>query len=230
MGPKLPSTIAIDGPAASGKNTVGMLLAHQLGCPFIDSGAMYRAVTLRAIADGIDPEDVQALPELARGLTFTFVPPSSSAPSGRIVVNGEDVTEALHTPAVDAKVSLVSRIPAVREILVAEQRRLAACGPVVMVGRDIGTVVLPDADLKVYLDASPGERARRREHELHEHGQAVDFQQVLSEIERRDRLDRERTVSPLRAAADALIVSTDGLTPEQVAAAILGRFAEHAAL
>ena len=223
MGTAQGRTIAIDGPGASGKNTVGLLLAERLNCRFVDSGAMYRAVTLRAMEQGIASDDETALSELARRLSFTFLPPSPEAPDGRILVDGEDVTEAIHTPAVDALVSQVALIPAVREILVRQQQALAEEGPVVMVGRDIGTVVLPDADLKVYLDASAQERAVRRYRQLAGEGEDIALATVLAGLERRDRIDREREASPLRPADDAVVVLTDGLTPERVVDGILER-------
>lgn len=219
-----PKTIAIDGPGASGKNTVGMLLAQQLGYPFIDSGAMYRAVTLKAMAEDVDPDDQDALPHLARSLTFRFLPPTEGDPAGRLLVDGADVTDQIHAPAVDARVSRVARIPAVREVLVMQQRTLAEIGPVIMVGRDIGTVVLPDADLKVYLDASASERAHRRFRELRDRGEDVSFEQVLGDLMQRDLIDQERAASPLRPAEDAVMLNTDGLTPQDVAEAVTALF------
>lgn len=226
MGGQLPTTIAIDGPAASGKNTVGILLARRLGYPFVDSGAMYRAVTLRALAEGVGMEDHEALAALARRLRFHFTSSSERFPAGRIFVDGQDVTDALRDPMVDAHVSLVARIPEVREILVRQQRKLAEDGPIIMAGRDIGTVVLPDADLKVYLDASSAERAYRRYRELRSRGETVEFAQVLADLEQRDRLDREREASPLRPAPDALVMTTDSLTPDEVVAQIMHTIAD----
>lgn len=203
---------------------MGLLLAQRLGYPFVDSGAMYRAVTLQVIAAEMDLDNEAAVTALARRLNFQFVRPSEQHPAGRIMVDGQDVTDAIHTPAVDARVSLVARIAGVREVLVRQQRALAEQVPVVMVGRDIGTVVLPQADLKVYLDASREERATRRYRELHSRGEPIEFPQVLADLERRDRIDRERAVSPLRPAEDAVVIDTDTLTVERVVEAILDHF------
>lgn len=158
-----PSTITIDGPVASGKSTIGYLLARHLGYLYLDTGAMYRAVTWVALARGVPVEDEAAVTALAHALRIDVIPPT--ADDGRqytVLADGADVTWEIRRPEVDGSVSAVSAYPGVREAMVAQQRRIAAGGRVVMVGRDIGSVVLPDADLKLYLDASPQERARRR--------------------------------------------------------------------
>ncbi|MDY6917350.1 MAG: (d)CMP kinase [Chloroflexota bacterium] len=210
-----PSTIAIDGPVAGGKSTVGRLLAQRLGYRFVDTGMMYRGVTWKALQCGVDLEDRGELGRLARNATIEF------APVDRVLVDGRDVTAALSEPDVEEGVSLVSRVACVREALVERQRELARDGQVVMAGRDIGTVVLPHADVKVYLDASLEERARRRHLELVERGEMVDYQAVLSGLRRRDEIDSGREVSPLRAAQDATLVDTDGLAVEQVLSRIM---------
>lgn len=212
----------MDGSAASGKSTIGRRLAENLGYLFLDTGVMYRAIALAALERGIDPHDAHALGELAQSVEIDV---KLSAPghdgTTTVSVNGVDVTERLRLPQVEESVSLVSRVPAVREALVRRQREIATQGPIVMAGRDIGTVVLPDADLKVYLDASPEERARRRYAEFAAMGRAVTMQMVLEDIRRRDRIDSERAVSPLRPAEDAVIIDTDGLTQDEVLERVL---------
>lgn len=212
--------IAMDGPGASGKNTVGLLVARRLGYRFIDTGAMYRALTWAALDRGLDFDDTDALANLARGTRLEVLPGTREAPEDRMLVDGRDVTGLLHLPEVDAKVSLLSRVPEVREVLVGVQRSLARRGGVVLAGRDIGTVVLPDADLKIYLDATPEERARRRFEEMRAEGIDIRYDQVLQELRRRDGLDQGRAVAPLRPAADACILLTDGRSPEELADAI----------
>lgn len=224
-----PRVIAIDGPSAAGKSTVGALLAQRLGYPFLDTGAMYRAVTWVALHHGVDLGDEMALAELARSLRMAVTPPppGSREPS-TIFVDGEDVTANLRRPEVEAAVSLVSRIPEVRRAMVKLQRKLAGKQAVVMAGRDIGTVVLPTADLKVYLDASLQERARRRHQELEALGMELTEEEVLRDLQRRDTIDSRRSTSPLRPANDAIIIATDGLTLEGVVERVL-KLAERAA-
>jgi len=188
---------------------------------------MYRALTWLALERGLDPEDEEAIARLAAETTMEVSqpPPGSGEPRGseccRVRVDGEDATPHLRTPEVEASVSLVSRVPAVRRKLVRIQRRLAQRGSTVMAGRDIGTAVLPDADLKVYLDASREERARRRRQQLALRGQAPSFESVLADLDRRDAIDSSRQVSPLRPAADAVIIKTDGLSLEEVVEKVL---------
>ncbi len=211
-----PRTIAIDGPAGAGKSTIGALVAERLGYLFLDTGAMYRAVALAAMRKGIDPDDGARLADLARDVRITVGPPTVR--DGRtytVLLDGDDVTWAIRSAEVDGCVSQVARIPAVRDRMVEQQRALASRGRVVMVGRDIGTVVLPEADRKIFLTASAAERAKRREEELAERGQRRPRQELLHEILRRDQLDSERTVAPLKAAADAVVVQTDGLAVGQ---------------
>jgi cytidylate kinase len=178
---------------------------------------MYRALTWAALKRRLDPEDEGAMARLAVETVMDVTPPTwERGERGRVRVDGEDATPHLSTPAVEASVSLVSRVPEVRRQMVSLQQRLARGRPTVMAGRDIGTVVLPDADLKVYLDASREERARRRCRQLTEKGSAASFESVLEDLDRRDRLDSSRSLSPLRPAADAIIISTDGLSLEEV--------------
>ena len=212
-------SIAIDGPVASGKTAVGQRLAGRLGWRFIDTGSMYRAITLAAIERGVPLDDGDALAELADRLEMMLVPDASG---GRLLVGGRDVTDALKGPEVERGVSLVSSVSGVREALVRQQRSMANGGRIVMVGRDIGTVVLPDAALKVYLTASAEVRAERRYREMsHPSLKATGYRQVLEDLLRRDALDTTRADSPLRAAEDAVEVDTDGLDLEEVTEAIL---------
>jgi len=212
--PRFPSSVAVDGSAASGKSTIGRRLAERLSYAFLDTGVMYRAVTLAAIERNVGIEDADALAELAQSLQIEVSLDGGAAT--RINVDGEDVTSRLRTQPVEDAVSIVSRVQAVREALVARQREIAAQQPIVMAGRDIGTVVLPDADLKIYLDASIEERARRRYADFLDSGHEVSQDIVLEDIRRRDQIDSEREVSPLRPASDAAIIETDGLDLEQV--------------
>ncbi len=214
---KLPRTVAIDGPSASGKSSVGYLVAERLGYPFLDTGAMYRALTWLALQRGVHLEDEESLGRLAAQVDMKLGPPAAASRERcTIWVDGEDLTAVLRRPEVEATVSLVSRVPQVRRALVALQRRLAGRGRVVMAGRDIGTVVLPSADLKVYLEASLEERARRRQEELAIFGRSSSQSDIREEILRRDAIDSGREASPLRAAEDAIVINTEGLDREQV--------------
>lgn len=206
-----PRTIAIDGPAGAGKSTIGALVAERLGYRFLDTGAMYRAIALAALERGIDPDDGTALSALARELRIKIGPPTVR--DGRaytVLLDGRDVTWDIRDGRIDRVVSQVARVPGVRDAMLEQQRALAARGRVVMVGRDIGTVVLPHAERKIFLTASAAERARRREEELQSRGEQRPRQELLHEILRRDQLDSERAVAPLRAAEDAIVVETDG--------------------
>ena len=209
-----PRCIAIDGPVASGKSAVGRLVARELGYRFIDTGLMYRAVTWLAIERKVDPADETALARLAEGMRITI-------DGERVVVDGADVTDGLRSTGVGEAVSLVSRVPGVRDAMVARQREMAREGGAVMAGRDIGTVVLPDAPLKVYLDASPEERVRRRHAELVALGRRETVDQVREELALRDAIDSGREVSPLRPAEDAIIIHTDHLSVDEVVEQIL---------
>ena len=211
------SIIAIDGPAGSGKSTLGENLAKELGFLYFDTGVMYRAVTLAALQKGVLIESEEAVTELTEQLQIDVQPASTS--DGRaydVLVDGQDVTWEIRHPEVEANVSVVSAYPGVRRSLAKAQRRIGLRGQVVMVGRDIGTVVLPEADLKIYLDASVEERARRRHKELLARGQAAELQAVLESMQERDRIDSTRAMSPLRAAEDAIILDSDHLDVDQV--------------
>jgi cytidylate kinase len=217
--PPPPSIIAIDGPAASGKSTLGRRLAEHLGYLFFDTGVMYRAVTWLALQRDLDLQDEAALTGLAESAQIEVTPPSKA--DGRtcdVFVDGREITWELRLPEVEANVSVVSAYAGVRRALSAQQRRIGQRGSVVMVGRDIGTVVLPEADLKVYLDASAEERARRRFDEIRARGGQADYQKILAQVLERDRIDSTRAVAPLRPAADAVILDSDRLDADQVLA------------
>jgi len=227
-----PAIVAIDGPAASGKSTIGYQLAQTLGFLFFDTGVMYRAVTWVALDRRIDMADGDALGRLAQAIRLDIRPPGQTDQDGRqctVLADGEDITWKIRLGEVDRNVSLVSAVGEVRRALSLQQRRIglhygsgeAELTGIVMVGRDIGTVVLPAAGLKIYLDASPEERARRRFTELQQRGKDADLEQIYRDIIRRDRQDSERALSPLRAAADATVVDTTSLTPEQVVETLL---------
>lgn len=207
------NVIAIDGPAGAGKSTVARQVAQQLGFVYVDTGAMYRAVTCRALSGSLDLADVAAVSELAAQIDVRF----AKSPAGlRMMADGEDVTEAIRTPAVTAAVSRVSQIPAVRRAMVRLQRELAAAGGTVLDGRDIGTVVVPDACCKIFLTATAAERARRRWLEMREKGFEPDLAVLRREMEERDRQDSERELAPLVQAADAVALDTTGLGIEAV--------------
>ena len=209
--------IAIDGPAASGKSTLGKLLAEQLGYLYFDTGVMYRAVTCFALQRGISVEDQDAVTDLARQVQIDVEQSSKIGRDGyEVFVNGCDVTEEIRLPEVDAHVSIVSAYPGVRQALSLQQRRVGLRGRIVMVGRDIGTVVLPEADLKIFLEASIEERAGRRYLEAQQRGDPSSKQEILDSMIDRDRIDSTRDIAPLKPAEDAIIVDTDGLSIEQV--------------
>lgn len=212
--------IAIDGPAAAGKTTVAKALAERLGATYLDTGLLYRAVTLAATRAGLSPSDGAAIADLARQTSFEIQPASTVKDVQQILVDGENVTSLLRTPAIDRLVSEVSAHPPVREAMLPIQRDIASYNTVIMVGRDITTVVVPNAGVKVYLDASASERARRRLAERVEGGGSGDLGAMLHEIEERDRLDSTRAVAPLRAGEGVAVVETDGLTVDQVVSAI----------
>lgn len=222
-----PAIVTIDGPAASGKSTVGYDLAQLIDYLFFDTGILYRAVTWAALQAGLALTDHEAVSRLAERLPIDLTAPTAGESDGRqatVLVEGHDATWQLRTPQVDQNVSVVSAYPLVRQALGGKQRQIghrfgtgqAEKAGVVMVGRDIGTVVLPEARLKIFMDASPEERARRRYQELLDRGKAVDYEQLLADLIRRDKIDRERAVAPLRAAADAVVIDTSTLSPEGV--------------
>lgn len=213
-----PWTIALDGPAGAGKSTVARLVARRLGYLYIDTGAMYRAVALQALRADIPIEEPDQVSALARAMNIHFqTGESSSANSQRVFVDNEDVTDAIRTSAVTTFSSAVSAIPGVRSALVLQQQTMGARGGVVMEGRDIGTVVFPNAEVKVFLTASPQERARRRLQDLRAKDPQATLEQVRRDQDERDERDTTRTISPLAPAPDALMLDSDGLTPEQVA-------------
>jgi len=212
-----PSTIAIDGPAASGKSTVGALLAQRLGYVYLDTGVMYRAVTWAALARGVAIDDEAGVTALARRLRIDVLLPTVD--DGRqytVLADGQDITWEIRSLAVDWGVSPVSAYPGVRAALTAQQRRIGRKGRIVMVGRDIGSVVLPKAELKIYLDATEDERACRRYRELLERGKAADYEEILAGVRRRDEIDSSRTTAPLRQAEDAIIIDTTPLSVDEV--------------
>lgn len=205
-----PRAIAIDGPVASGKTVVGRTVAVRLGYRFLDTGTMYRAVTWAAIRHGVDIADCRALASLASSVAMRL------EAGDRLTVDGEDVTDHLRDDAVQRAVSSVSAVPGVRTALVSQQQEVAYRGPIVMVGRDIGTAVLPDARIKVFLQASAEVRARRRHDQICEGGGSISYDRVVCDLAHRDKIDSERTVSPLRPAPDAIVIDTDDMTVEQV--------------
>ena len=212
-----PSIIAIDGPAASGKSTIGLRVANALGYLFFDTGLMYRAVTWLALDHDMNLRDEAAISVLAEKAHIDVAPASKS--DGRacdVLVAGKDITWETRLPDVETNVSLVSAYRGVRAALSAQQRRIGKRGQIVMVGRDIGTVVLPDADLKIYLDASAEERAKRRYEEIIARGGSADYQDILAKVIERDHIDSTRHVAPLKTASDAIVIHTDHLTVDEV--------------
>jgi cytidylate kinase len=212
-----PSIIAIDGPAASGKSTIGFRLARALGYLFFDTGVMYRAITWLVLERGIDLHDEAAVTVLAEEAQIDVAP--ASKPDGRacdVLVNGQDITWETRTRRVDENVSLVATYPGVRRALSQQQRRIGQRGRIVMVGRDIGTVVLPEADLKIYLDATAEERARRRYDEILARGGTPEYESILKRVRERDRIDSTRDVAPLKAAEDAIVLDSDQLNEDEV--------------
>lgn len=210
--------IAIDGPAGAGKSTVARGVAAALGCTYIDSGAMYRAVAWLARERGVDFADAEALTAVAEGADLRF-----QRLDGRqvLLVDGRPLDQEIRTPEISHLSSVVSVVPGVRRAMVAQQQRMGACGGVVMEGRDIGTVVFPEADVKVFLTASEEERARRRTAELRSRGADASYEEVLNEVRQRDERDRNREHSPLAAAPDSVEIQTDGLTVQEVIQCIL---------
>jgi len=205
--------IAIDGPSGSGKSTVARALATRLGVRYLDTGAMYRAVTAAVLAAGIAPDDTARVAAYVRSIDLEI---STDATPAKVSVGGRDVTDEIRGAAVTGAVSAVSAVPEVRAAMVARQRRLIGAGGIVVEGRDIGTVVAPDADLKVFLTADPAERAARRARETD-----ADLAPTEADLARRDRLDSSRTASPLTQAPDALVLDSTNLDPDAVVAEIL---------
>ena len=206
-------TIAIDGPSGAGKSTVGRSLAKRLGYLYIDTGAMYRAVALKAREKGLGTEDEEVLYLWASSLHITFVTKGEEI---HVLCDGEDVTEGIRSPEISRLASDISKRKGVRDVLVQLQREMGREGGVVLEGRDIGTVVFPDADVKFYLDAEIGERARRRFSELLEKGRKVDFRETLEEVRQRDHNDIHRILSPLRKADNAILIDSTHRSVEEV--------------
>lgn len=212
-----PLIIAIDGPAASGKSTLGFRLAETLGYLYFDTGLMYRAITWLVLKRGVNVKDETAVAELAQEVPIEVSPPSLE--DGRacdVVVDGLDITREMSNPEIDSNVSIVAAYPGVRKALTVQQRRIGTRGRVVMVGRDIGTIVLPEAGLKIYLDASPELRARRRYNEIVNRGGKTTYEEILAKVIERDRIDSTRAVAPLKPARDAVILDSDKLSADQV--------------
>jgi cytidylate kinase len=205
--------VAIDGPSGAGKSTVARLLAERLGYLYIDTGAMFRTVALAVKRANISPEDEEALAALCRGLEISF---ERREGAYRVLANGEDVSEAIRTPEISLLTSRISMKKAVREVLLHEQRRMGQSGNVVLEGRDIGSVVFPDAEVKFFLSASPEERGKRRFLELKAKGDKVSLEQTIAEVAARDAQDEQREHAPLRMADDALLVDSDGISVEDV--------------
>ncbi len=209
--------IAIDGPAASGKSTLAEKIALELGFFYFDTGVMYRAVTLAALRQNIPLEDETRVSTLAASIQIDVQKPSQA--DGRsmdVFVNGEDVTWLIRTPEVDRNVSRVSAYVGVRKAMTEQQRRIGERGQMVMVGRDIGTVVFPDAAWKIYLEASPEERAKRRYEENQKRGESLSYEEILASIRKRDAVDSSRAIAPLKPAPDAIVIDSDGRTIDQV--------------
>jgi cytidylate kinase len=205
--------IAIDGPSGAGKSTAARFLAERLGYLYVDTGAMYRAVALKAREAGLDFTDEKELGRLCRSLAIDLERDENGI---RVLCNGEDVTDAIRRPDMSLLASDISRVRVVRECLVELQRRFGQKGGVVLEGRDIGTVVFPEADLKFFLDADPQIRGRRRYDELNARGESVDLERTIREVERRDARDRTRSLAPLRRAEDAILIDTTRLCVDEV--------------
>lgn len=219
VGQTIAPVIAIDGPVASGKTAVGLSLAREFHYRLVDTGMMYRAVTWLALQQDVDLEDQDTLVALAQAAIIELGQPQANG-GPTIKVNGHDITAELRIPDVDRGVSFVSRVPGVRHAMVEKQRALAREGSLIMLGRDIGSVVLTDAPVKIYLDASAEVRARRRYRELAEAGAERPEADILAELQARDEMDTNRHASPLRPAEDAIIIDTDTLELDEVVARV----------
>ncbi len=216
--------VTIDGPAGAGKSTTARAVAARLGFRYVDTGALYRALALKALETGVTPEDAAAL---ERCLGETRLDLSGAPDQPQVWLDGADVSARIRTPAVGEMASRLAVMPPVRRRLVETQRAMRAHAPLVAEGRDLGTVVFPDAEVKVYLDADLGTRARRRCRELHQRGIAASLEDVTSELERRDARDRGRADSPLKPAAEAVVIDTSHMDIEAQIAAVLEAVARH---
>lgn len=215
--------IAIDGPSGAGKSTVAKAVAKELGFSCLDTGAMYRAVAWRALHDGVPLEDAEAVGALARTCTISFRHEQGDPVPRRVFVDDVEVTGAIRTAEIDRSVSAVSAVPAVRQALVEQQRRIGSEGNYVVEGRDIGTEVFPNAEVKVFLTASAEERAHRRVRQNADRGiGSIDYQEVLADIIRRDELDSSRDTAPLRPAEDAVLLDSSSMHVEEVIGSICG--------
>ncbi len=219
---KIPTSITIDGPASSGKSTIGEIVANRLNYLFFDTGSMYRAVTWAALQRLGGVGDEELVTHLAETVVIDVLPPTvEDKRKADVLLDGVDITWDLRREEVDNHVSPVSAYAGVRAAMSAQQRRIGLRGKVVMVGRDIGTVVLPEAELKIYLDASVEERARRRYTELMARGVDISFEKVLAGLKKRDEIDSTRSVAPLRPAEDAVIIDSDRMSIDEVVAMVL---------
>lgn len=219
-----PDVITIDGPAASGKSTIGKMLAEELDFLYLDTGIMYRAVTLAAIDAGLELNNEAEVTKLAQTIDMR-IKPLAGETDGRqytVLLNDKDITWDIRSPEVDGTVSLISSYPGVRREMVRRQREIASRGKVVMVGRDIGTVVMPNAPLKLFITASPEERARRRWLDRQKQGHASDYDAILADVNRRDSIDSSRQISPLRAAEDAILINSTDHSPQEILNDIMG--------
>ncbi|OFW56686.1 MAG: cytidylate kinase [Candidatus Solincola sediminis] len=219
--------IAIDGPAGAGKSTVAQKLASQLGLNYMDTGALYRAVTLLALRNHVELEDEKQLARLARDMKLTVDHRDGKRPPDRVFIDGEDITKAIRSNEVSEKVSRVSSHRAVRSQLVKKQCAMAEGGGIVVEGRDIGTVVFPQADLKFYVTASANERAKRRYEEMKKEGHGVSLQSIEREIIRRDHQDSTRATNPLKQASDAVLIDTTGKSIAEVLGILANIVREH---
>lgn len=212
--------IAIDGPASAGKSTIAKKVAEQLGCIYLDTGAMYRTLTYAALSNEVDLQDEEALHTLLKGIRITFS--TAENEMQRVFLNDEDVTDSIRSEEVTQNVSLVSSFAKVREEMVARQKSIARSGGVVMDGRDIGTVVLPDAEVKIFMTATAEERALRRYKENIAKGMTTSLEELTEDMKRRDHLDSTRSVSPLKKAEDAIVLDSTHLEIDEVVKQILG--------
>ncbi len=214
--------IAIDGPAGAGKSTVARQVAQKLGYLYVDTGAMYRAVTWLVLEKGLDRTDGKTIAKAAKDSHIRLIPGDDSSDGKvQVFIDGQDITNKIRTPQVTELVSPLSSLPAIRRLLVEQQRELSKSGGIVLDGRDIGTVVIPDADVKVFLTASAEVRAKRRKRELHEQGIDVDYDALLADINARDRRDETRADSPLKQAEDAVVIISDNMTIDDVVSAVV---------